>query len=63
MDLPNNNSHPIGSSEASELSAWEMSPLELNNIPLDVNHTVLTPELLESIKAKMEKTSPEESKI
>lgn len=33
-------------------SAAPMSPLELNDIRLDANHTVLTPEYLEEIKNK-----------
>lgn len=31
-------------------SATELSPLELNNIRLDVRHTILTPDYLESLK-------------
>ena len=39
-------------------SAEEMTPLELNNIKLSVNHTVLTPEYLEQLKSGTQ-TTPE----
>lgn len=47
-----NTSRNIGSPELPVSSAVEMSPLQLNGIRLDVNHTILTPDYLEQIKAK-----------
>lgn len=38
--------------QASPQQAVEMSPLELNDIRLDPNHTILTPDYLENITSK-----------
>lgn len=35
-----------------DIEATAMSPLELNGIRLDANHTVLTPDYLEKIKTQ-----------
>lgn len=51
-NMNDNTPRNIGSSELPVSSAVEMSPLQLNGIRLDVNHTILTPDYLEQIKAK-----------
>lgn len=40
-------------------SAKELSAMDLNNIKLDVKHTVLTPEYLEDLIAKNKEGDPE----
>lgn len=51
-NVNDNTPRNIGSPELPVSSAVEMSPLQLNGIRLDVNHTILTPDYLEQIKAK-----------
>lgn len=51
-NVTDNTPRNLGSSELPVSSAVEMSPLQLNGIRLDVNHTILTPDYLEQIKAK-----------
>lgn len=54
MDVNDSNNTPASGNGATDTpvpSASPVSPLELNAIRLDANHTVLTPDYLEKIKA------------